>query len=339
MGGFGFFDFEERCEQLHKLGNPLERLHEVIDWRKFRPILCKVREKERKDNSGRRPWDEVLMFKVLVLQSLYNLSDDQTEYQIRDRISFMGFLGLGLGDRVPDAKTLWLFRNQLAERDLMKELFERFDRFLSEQGFQAKGGTMVDASLVEVPRQRNKRQENAEIKAGRLPKSFRENPNKARQKDTDARWVKKNGTNYYGYKNHAQVDVRNKFIRDYEVTDAAVHDSQMMEPLLGKAKKNSSKAVYADSAYRSDAMSELLEKKNLRDRVHRKGYRDHPLNDRSKEANHKKSTIRARIEHVFGRQRQFGEKLMRCIGKLRARNWIGLRNLVYNLDRFARSAT
>ena len=160
MGGFGFFDFEERCEQLHQLGNPLERLHEVIDWRRFRPILCKVREKERKDNSGRRPWDEVLMFKVLVLQSLYNLSDDQTEYQIRDRISFMGFLGLGLGDRVPDAKTIWLFRDQLAERDLMKKLFERFDRFLSERGFQARGGTMVDASLVEVPRQRNKRQEN-----------------------------------------------------------------------------------------------------------------------------------------------------------------------------------
>ena len=80
MGGFGFFDFEERCEQLNKLGDPLERLREVIDWGEFRAILRKVREKDRKDNSGRRPWDEVLMFKVLVLQSLYNLSDDQTEY-------------------------------------------------------------------------------------------------------------------------------------------------------------------------------------------------------------------------------------------------------------------
>ena len=156
------------------------------------------------------------MFKVLVLQSLYNLSDDQTEYQIRDRISFMRFLGLGLGDRVPDAKTIWLFRNQLAERELMKKLFERFDRFLSGQGFQAKGGTRVDASWVEVPRQHNKRQENEEIKASQLPKSFQENPYKARQKDTDARWVKKNGTNYYGYKNHAQVDVKSKFIRDYD---------------------------------------------------------------------------------------------------------------------------
>jgi IS5 family transposase len=331
MGGFGFFDFEERCEQLNKLGDPLERLREVIDWGEFRAILRKVREKDRKDNSGRRPWDEVLMFKVLVLQSLYNLSDDQTEYQIRDRISFMRFLGLGLGDRVPDAKTIWLFRNQLAERKLMKKLFER--------GFQAQGGTMVDARLVEVPKQHNKRLENEAIKAGKTPESFQENPNKAQQKDTDARWVKKNGTHYYGYKNHAQVDVKSKFIRDYEVTDAAVHDSQMMEPLLGKAQKNSSKSVYADSAYRSKAISELLEKKNLRDRVHRKGYRDHPLNNHSKEANRKKSSIRARIEHVFGRQRQFGEKLMRCIGKLRARNWIGLRNLVYNLDRFTKMVT
>jgi IS5 family transposase len=123
------------------------------------------------------------------------------------------------------------------------------------------------------------------------------------------------------------------------VTDAAVHDSQMMEPLLKKAGKNSSKSVYADSAYRSSTISDLLEKKNLRDRVHRKGYGNHPLDDRSKEANHKKSTIGARIEQVFGRQRQFGEKLMRCIGKLRARNWIGLRNLVYNLDRFTKMVT
>jgi IS5 family transposase len=339
MGGFGFFDFEQRCEQLHQLGDPLECLNEAIDWRRFRPILHKVREKERKDNSGRRPWDEVLMFKVLVLQSLYNLSDDQTEYQIRDRISFMRFLGLGLGDRVPDAKTIWLFRNQLAERDLMKGLFERFDRFLSEHGFKAKGGTMVDASLVEIPRQRNSRQENEKIKAGQLPKSFQENPPKARQKDTDARWVQKHGKTHFGYKNHTQVDVKYKLIRDYAVTDAAVHDSQVIESLLGKARTNSNRDVYADSAYRSEAISEVLKKKKLRDRIHRKGYREHPLNERSREANRKKSAIRARIEHVFGRQSQFGEKLMRCIGKLRARNWIGLRNLVYNLDRFARLVT
>jgi len=101
IGGFGFFDFEQRCDQLHKLGDPLERLSEAIDWGSFRPILRKVREKDRKNKSGRRPWDEVLMFKVLVLQSLYNLSDDQMEYQIRGRISFMRFLGLGLGTGCP----------------------------------------------------------------------------------------------------------------------------------------------------------------------------------------------------------------------------------------------
>ena len=101
IGGFGFFDFEQRCDQLHKLGDPLERLSEAIDWGSFRPILRKVREKDRKNKSGRRPWDEVLMFKVLVLQSLYNLSDDQMEYQIRGRISFMRFLELGLGTGCP----------------------------------------------------------------------------------------------------------------------------------------------------------------------------------------------------------------------------------------------
>ena len=221
----------------------------------------------------------------------------------------------------------------------MNKLFERFDHCLGERGFQAQGGTIVDASLVEVPKQHNSRRENEKIKTGKVPRSFEKKPEKARQKDTDARWVKKNETNRFGYKNHVQVDVKNKFVRDYDVTDAAVHDSQVMEPLLSKAKKNRCKEVYADSAYSSASIREVLEKKKLRDRIHRKGYRDHPLTERSRKANRKKSTIRARVEHIFGRQRQFGEKLMRCIGKMRARNWIGLRNLVYNLDRFARMVT
>jgi|TARA_B100001971_G_C18171331_1_gene527299 IS5 family transposase len=338
MSGIGLFDFDERCHQLHKLGNPLERLDKAINWEKFRPLLKKVHEKERKNNSGRKPWDVVLMFKTLVLQSMYNLSDDQTEYQVRDRISFMQFLGLQLGDQVPDAKTVWLFRDQLRNLGLVERLFKRFDRYLTAQGYEAKGGTIVDASIVEVPKQRNSREDNRELKVGRVPKSFRDNPAKARQKDTEARWVKKNGENYYGYKNHVNVDARHKFIRAYGVTDAATHDSQMMENLMGKA-KNTNKNVYGDSAYRSNEITEMLAQQNLRDKIHRKSYRGNPLKESAKAANANKSKIRARVEHVFGRQKQFGETIIRSIGKARAKCWIGLRNLVYNFDRYAGMVT
>jgi len=337
MSEVGLFDFEERCSQLNLLGNPLERLNACIEWENFRSILSKIHEKSRKDNSGRKPYDCVLMFKVLILQSLYNLSDDQMEYHTRDRISFMQFLGLKLDDVVPDSKTIWLFRQQLTEMNLIKTLFSGFDEFLAKQGYTSKAGSIVDASIVEVPVQRNSRDENTQLKQGQIPRSFMDNPNKMRQKDADARWIKKRNRSYFGYKNHVNVDVKYKLIRKYEVTGASVHDSQMAKKLLDR--KNSNKDVYGDSAYRSDEISRHLKKKGFRDCIHRKGCRWDKLDDRSKKANTKKSRIRARVEHCFGRLSQFGRKMIRCIGKIRACAKIGLRNLVYNMDRYVRLAT
>lgn len=336
MSEVGLFDFEERCSQLNLLGNPLERLNACIEWESFRSILSKIREKPRKDNSGRKPYDCVLMFKVLILQSLYNLSDDQMEYHTRDRISFMQFLGLKLDDVVPDSKTIWLFREQLTELKLIKTLFSKFDEFLAKQGYTAKAGSIVDASIVEVAVQRNSREDNKQIKQGQIPRSWTDNPNKMRQKDTDARWIKKHNRSYFGYKNHVNVDVKHKLIRKYEITEASVHDSQVAKKLLDN--KNSNKDVYGDSAYRSDEISSHLKKKGLRDCIHRKGCRWDKLDDRSKKANRKKSRIRSRVEHCFGRISQFGRKMIRCIGKVRACAKIGLRNLVYNMDRYIRLA-
>jgi transposase len=198
--------------------DPLPRLKKLVDWERFRRDLEAVRDKERKSNAGRKPFDVILMFKVLVLQSLYNLSDERIEFQIRDRLSFMRFLGLSLGDAVPDEKTIWLFREQLTEAGVIKRLFKEFDEFLEEKGFSARRGQIIDASIVEAPRQRNSREENRQIKAGQLPEDWSDQ--KKRQKDTDARWTRKNGQNYYGYKNHIDIDVEHKLIRDYEVTSA-----------------------------------------------------------------------------------------------------------------------
>ena len=138
------------------------------------------------------------MFKMLVLQSLYNLSDDQAEYQVRDRLSFQRFLGLSPDDTVPDAKTLWLFRERLARRGLIEKLFRRFDEQLWQSGLMPRGGQIIDASLVNVPKNRNKRDENKQIKEGKTSEGWDDQPNMKCQKDEDARWAKKHGNNRWG---------------------------------------------------------------------------------------------------------------------------------------------
>ncbi len=131
----------------------------------------------------------VLMFKTLVLSALYNLSDDQIEYQVRDRLSFMRFLDLGLGDRVPDTMTVWLYREALAKAGMVDALFGQFDGYLARQGYVARGGQILDASIVPVPRNRNTRAENTAIKAGEVPGDWADKPAKRSQKDVDARWT------------------------------------------------------------------------------------------------------------------------------------------------------
>lgn len=324
----GFFDIDFRMDDLTKNGDPLVRLNECVDWELFRGELEVIREKERKSAAGRKPFDAVMMFKVLVLQSLYNLSDDAMEYQIRDRLSFMRFLGLTLGDRVPDAKTIWLFREEVGKAGLVKRLFKRFDRYLREQGCMARRGQIVDASLVSVPIQRNSREENARIKECVVPEGWSEA--KRRQKDIHARWSARKHKHAFGYKNHISIDAKHKLIRDYVVTDASVHDSQVFGCLLDET--NTSRDVWADSAYRSVENLTELESRDYREHLQRKGCRHRTLTDREKQGNRTRSRIRCRIEHVFGIQTQkAGNLILRTVGKIRAEVKIGLRNLAYNV--------
>jgi IS5 family transposase len=294
-------------------------------------------EKDRKSNAGAKPFDVVLMFKILVLQQLNNLSDDGIEYQIQDRFSFMRFLSLELEDRVPDSKTVWTFREALKRLELIDVLFDRFHEQLAEQGYIARAGQMIDATFVEVPKQRNTRDENALIKAGQVPEAWDEPEarSKRRQKDTDARWTKKNDEKHYGYKNHINADAGNKLIRSYSVTDAAVHDSQVFDELLDQTVglDGDKRAVYADSAYRSQAQEQRLADVEIESQVCEKGTRGKPLTEEQKQSNRTKSKVRARVEHVFGAQAAMGGHWVRTIGLQRAKVKIGLMNLVYNLIR------
>lgn len=330
----GFFDLDERYEVLSRLGDPLRVLATEIPWERFRPTLEKALRQARgprKSEAGRKPHDSVLMFKALVLQRLYKLSDFQCEYQIRDRLSFSRFLGLELGDTVPDEKTIWLFREHLTTTATIDRLFGDFDRFLEERGLRAQSGQIVDASLVNVPVQRNTRDQNRRIKQGDVPEEWTEA--QRRQKDVDARWVKKNGRSEYGYKNHVNVDVKHKLVRCYTVTPANEHDSQAFEGLLDR--RNRGRWVFGDKAYTGEEIEDAVAERGYVNRIHEKGTRDHPLSARQEEVNRKRSKIRARVEHVFGfQQNTMGAGFIRCIGLARARAAIGLNNLTYNLMRY-----
>jgi len=332
MSQASFFDLDDRHKKLNER-DPLVSLNKLIDWENFRETLNKIHEKKRKSLAGRKSFDVVLMFKVLVLQHLYNLSDDEIEYQIRDRYSFCRFLGLTPEGRIPDSKTIWLFREHLVKKNLIKSLFIDFDCQLDERGYQARKGQIVDASFVDVPRQRNKREENEKIKAGKIPQRFKDNPNMERQKDTDARWTKKNDETHYGYKNHITVDNAHKLIRNYEVTSSEVHDSQVFEEILAD---NTSQDVWADSAYRSEEIEMSLSAMGYRSHVHKKGTKKKPLTEKEKQANKKKSRIRVRVEHVFGSitNEQAG-LVSRVIGLARTTIKIGMMNIVYNMRRLS----
>jgi transposase, IS5 family len=329
------YDLDKRLEAISAKGDPLEALNIIVPFESFRAeieAVVRLAPEERRSNAGRKPFDAVLMFKVLVLQALYNLADEQVEYLIRDRLSFMRFLGLGLEDSVPDATTVWLFREVLAKAGLVKTLFDRFNRHLDAKGYFARGGQIVDATIVSAPKQHNSREENEAIKAGKTPKGWEEKPAKNAQKDKDARWTKKNEQNFYGYKNHIGVDRKHKIIRRHPESDASVHDGQKLDEVLDES--NTSNEVWADSAYRSVETEARLKEKGYKSRIHRRGARNHPLSQRQQAANTTRSRVRVHVEHVFGDQENaMGGKFVRTIGIARARVKIGMMNLAYNMRR------
>ncbi len=336
MGQLDFFDLNRRYESLDEKNDPLVAIAAMVPFESFRSKLkaalikgeLRTSDATRKSLAGRKPWDEVMIFKALVLQALYNLSDDQAEYQLRDRLSFMRFLGLALEETVPDAKTLWLYRGALGKAGAVEELFDLFDGFLKDKGYLAMGGQIIDATIVSAPKQHNSGEENETIKEGETPEDWKSKPAKNRQKDKDARWT--NERSYFGYKNHIGVDRRHKFVRRYVVSDASVHDSQKFEDVLDAS--NTASDVWADSTYRSAEIEEKLAECGLKSRIHRRACRNRKLSEAQKAANTTRSKVRARVEHVFGDQKNgMGAELVRTIGIVRARCKIGMTNLVYNM--------
>ncbi|MFB2121712.1 IS5 family transposase [Parapedobacter sp. 2B3] len=329
---YGFFDQDIRLSKLTQLGDRLEKLDNGIDFELFRDFLTVGLAKMSAGKGGRPAYDYVLMFKILILQRYYNLSDDQVEYQINDRMSFMRFLGLTIADDVPDSKTVWHFRERLIDLELIEPIFNLFLVELERLGLVVNEGKIVDASFIEVPKQRNSREDNKQIKEGQIPDSFKEHPQRMSQKDTDARWTKKNNVSYFGYKNHVKADAGSKLITGYMVSDASVHDSQATEHLLDE--KDRGADFYADSAYTGEKQDKLIAARGMTNKVCEKGYRNQPLTDEQKAANREKSSVRSRVEHIFGfTENSMNGMYLYNIGIKRITAMVGLMNLTYNMFR------
>jgi len=326
----GFFDGHHRLKQLHSLGDPLAALNAVMDWTIFVPVLARIPRAEPKAPGGRPAYLPLTLFKILVLQSLYGLSDEQAQFQILDRRSFQHFLGLTEADPVPDQNTIREFREKLTRAELFSELFAAFNTRLTQQGFITRKGQIIDASFVEVPRQRNRREDNAAIKRGEVPAGWEADAKRLAHKDLDARWTKKNQQTYYGYKDHIVADLESKLIVRAAVTAASEHDSQALDSLTAAGDP----ATWADSAYAGAPCQEIFAAKGMVAHVCEKGVRGQALTKRQKRANRTKSRQRARVEHIFGfKTGSMGAMFQRVIGFARNRAGIILTNLVYNLAR------
>lgn len=348
-GRAGFWDVEERYALLSEAGDPLEKFDAVVPWDVFRKPLAKALKRSDGVKGGRPPFDLLMMFKILVLQALYDLSDDQAEFVINDRLSFMRFIGLGLGDKVPDAKTIWLFREHLVQARAIDNLFARFDKHLSRSGYLAKGGQIVDATLIAAPKQRNSDGEKAAIKEGKsADEIWADQPAKAAQKDTDARWTVKYSKAKpdadgmvrqrdiaipaFGYKNHASIDRHGGFIRGWAVTGASAHDGAQLRNILNR--DNTGSTVWADTAYRSKKNEAWMNRHGYVSDIHHKKPKNRPMSEATSRANGRRSKVRAFVEHVFARQKAQMKLTVRTIGIERARVKISMANIVYNLSRY-----
>lgn len=344
----GFFDVDDRLKRLSDLGDQLEAFRTAVDFEIFRADLVAALEYTIGPQGGRPPFDPVLMFKILVIQAANNLSDERAEFLINDRLSFMRFLGLGLSDRVPDARTIWLFREKLTKAGVINTLFDRFDDAVRGSGYIAMSGQIIDASLVAAPKQRNTDDEKKAIKEGRIPQDWKAKPAKLRHKDRDARWTvkftkakeKADGSKppvdiaipSFGYQNHIGIDRGFGFIRTWMATDAAAYEgARLREDLLDKT--NTAKTVWADTAYRSAANEAFMAKNGFISRIHRKKPKARPMPQAMRRTNNAKSKVRARIEHVFAEQKDRMGLFIRTIGIARATTKIGMANIVYNIKR------
>ena len=331
MTVLSLFAGDEREWKLDVIGDPLALLSRRVDFAQIASQVEALLPVVDYARGGRPPFSVLLMVKLLVLKQLYNLSDDQVEYQALDRVTFQRFLGLKSSSRIPDSKTFWAFQQTLMTAGAAPVIAAAVQQQLAQAGYIARNGQLIDATIVAAPVQHFTKAEKEILDRGEIPQDW--SPAKRAQKDLDARWTKKHGKSYFGYKAHVSADVRYKLARKSAVTDAAVHDTNHFEDLLDAT--NTSREVSADKGYVDGAREARLTQSAWRVKVQRKAKPGKPLGARQKGRNTTIARVRARVEHVFAGLHQMGGQLVRTIGIARAEFQITTKLAVYNLKRWS----
>jgi len=323
------FAGQEREAKLDKLGDALRTLQEHVDFAALAAEIDRAAPRPNRERGGRPPFPTELMVRVLLIQQLFNLSDEQMEFQLLDRLSFQRFVGLRDSSQIPDRTTIWLFKERLIAANASETIFAAVNRQLNQHGYIARGGQMIDASIVPVPRQGMTAEEKALVQQQATPAEW--SPAKRRQKDTNAKWTKKHGKSYFGYKLSASTDKRYKLIRCIVVSTASEHDTLHFEAVLDPG--NTARDVWADKGYIDQQREVRLTGKGWRLHIQRKAQKDRRLSACQEGRNRRIAKTRARVEHVFGALEQQGGKVLRSIGLARATLHLHWKVACYNLRR------
>lgn len=328
----GFFVEEIRLAQIDELGDPLEQLNCSIDWTPFETELKKWEERTPKKGRGGRPaYNSLMMFKILIIQKLYNLTDAATEYRIKDSFTFTRFLGLSFYEHVPKAKTIQRYRTMWTKNGLLQILFDTFTEYLEKEGWITHEASIVDTTFIDRSRQNLTKEEYEQIKEGKIPERLSENENRLRHVDTDARMGKKKDMSCNGYKMIIKMDAEHKLLVSVGTRAANEADTSMLEEVIDEKDRH----LYADKGFARKKADELLPEGAIND-VHEKAARNRPLTEAAQARNRRRSKVRIYVEHAFAMIKNiFKFRLIRAIGKERARGEMLLVALAYNLHRLS----
>lgn len=321
----------KRHAKIEQIGDPLVTIDRHIDFAHLAGLIDGLYPRPDGRKGGRPPYPTEVMVRILVLKRLYNLSDEQMEYQLLDRMSYQRFCQLQHSANVPDRNTIWQFQQRIGE-DGASAIFQGVDIQLNQHGYMARCGQAIDATLVPAPRQHISKQERAVIEQGQTPSDWSEA--KRRQKDLDATHTKKHGQGYFGYKLSISIDYKHGFIRKTATGTASQADGHHFDEVLDTS--NTGAQVDADRGYPSAPRSEMLNALGLRDGIQRKGQKNKPLSACQQQRNSRIAKRRAKVEHPFAGITHMGGKFIRTIGQARASAAMTLMAACYNIKRLAR---
>ena len=329
---------QEISERLAGRTHFLKDIDTLIDWKRINKTLNKV-EIRRQSVAGRIAYSPEVMFRIMLIQSWYDLSDYKMEEHLYDNIRFMQFCKLSLENPVPDHSTISRWRARFSKKDIFIKLLREINKQLAKANIKINNGVIVDATLIEA-HARPRRKEIIDTE----PVGDEEIPEQQvfefssltveESKDPDARWIKKGKKSVYGFKSHTLVDQEHGLVQSIKVTPANMYDGHMLAPLLESLRLPANTWVLADKGYCSEANEGILREKNLKSGIMRKKKKGKEMDPESKAFNREVSSHRYRVERSFGSlKKHFGWSRSKYIGLEKTRDQLALGAIAFNLKR------